>query len=125
MLATLPVVALVAVFFGRYIRTLSKQMQDRIADSSVIVEETLQGIQNVKSIFQGGRDGPLWAQCARRIGCCIEGRSVALLFIIFAMFGVVVFIVWRAVHLRAEGLLGRRRYHRVHWSVDHDRRFDR
>ncbi|MEO8733263.1 MAG: ABC transporter transmembrane domain-containing protein, partial [Flavobacteriales bacterium] len=49
MLATLPVVALIAVFFGRYIRKLSTQVQDRIADTNVIVDETLQGIQNVKA----------------------------------------------------------------------------
>ncbi|MBK9762548.1 MAG: ATP-binding cassette domain-containing protein [Flavobacteriales bacterium] len=109
MLATLPVVALVAVFFGRYIRTLSKQMQDRIADSSVIVEETLQGIQNVKAFSNEGHEVGRYGRsvhAALDVALkAVRWRGAFISFIIFAMFGVVVFIVWRAVHLRAEGLL--------------------
>ena len=109
MLATLPVVALVAVFFGRYIRTLSKQVQDRIADSSVIVEETLQGIQNVKAFSNEGHEVSRYGRsvhAALDIALkAVRWRGAFISFIIFAMFGVVVFIVWRAVHLRAEGLL--------------------
>ena len=109
MLATLPVVALVAVFFGRYIRTLSKQVQDRIADSSVIVEETLQGIQNVKAFSNEGHEVSRYGRsvhAALDIALkAVQWRGAFISFIIFAMFGVVVFIVWRAVHLRAEGLL--------------------
>ena len=109
MLATLPVVALVAVFFGNYIRKLSKQVQDRIADTNVIVDETLQGIQNVKAFSNEA------FEVARYRSSVLKARDLALKgvkwrgsfvsFIIFAMFGVVVFIIWRAVHLRAEGLL--------------------
>ena len=39
----------VAVVFGRLIRRNSKEAQDRLADSNVIVEETLQGIASVKA----------------------------------------------------------------------------
>ncbi len=109
MLATLPVVALVAVFFGRFIQKLSKQVQDRIADTNVIVDETLQGIQNVKAFSNEG------FEVARYRSSVLKARDLALKgvrwrgafvsFIIFAMFGVVVFIIWRAVHLRDEGLL--------------------
>ena len=49
MLAIIPVVALVAVLFGRYIQKLGKRVQDRIADTGTIVDETLQGILNVKA----------------------------------------------------------------------------
>ena len=109
MLATLPVVALIAVFFGNYIRKLSKQVQDRIADTNVIVDETLQGIQNVKAFSNEG------FETARYRSSVLKARDLALKgvkwrgsfvsFIIFAMFGVVVFIIWRAVHLKAQGLL--------------------
>ncbi|MGB3868059.1 MAG: ABC transporter transmembrane domain-containing protein [Flavobacteriales bacterium] len=109
MLATLPVVALIAVFFGNYIRKLSKQVQDRIADTNVIVDETLQGIQNVKAFSNEGfevaryRTSVLKARDLALKGVKWRGSFVS--FIIFCMFGVVVFIIWRAVHLRAEGLL--------------------
>ena len=49
MLAVVPAVAVVAVIFGRYIRKLSRNVQDNIANSNVIVEESLQGISNVKA----------------------------------------------------------------------------
>lgn len=49
MLAILPVVVLTAVAFGRFIRKYSKKLQDEVALSSTIMEETLQGISNVKA----------------------------------------------------------------------------
>lgn len=49
MLATLPTMALFAVFFGRYIRKLSKKTQEKVAETTTIVEETLQGIATVKA----------------------------------------------------------------------------
>ncbi|MBK7297703.1 MAG: ATP-binding cassette domain-containing protein [Flavobacteriales bacterium] len=109
MLATLPIVALIAVLFGRYIRELSKNVQDRIADSSVVVEETLQGIQNVKAFSNEGYEVARYGRSVRAAMDValksVRWRGAFISFIIFAMFGVVVFIVWRAVHLRAEGLL--------------------
>jgi len=49
MLSILPAVALFAFFSGRAIRRYSKKAQAQIAESNTIVEETLQGIQNVKA----------------------------------------------------------------------------
>ncbi len=49
MLVTLPVIIIVMVFFGRFIRKLGKNTQDKVADSSVIVNESFTGIVNVKS----------------------------------------------------------------------------
>lgn len=72
MLATLPVVASIAVFFGNYIRKLSKQVQDRIADTNVIVDETLQGIQNVKAFSNEG------FEVARYRTSVLKARDLAL-----------------------------------------------
>jgi len=49
MLAFVPVVAIIARIFGTFIRKLSKQTQDKVAESNTIVEETLQAITNVKA----------------------------------------------------------------------------
>ena len=49
MLGTFPVVILIAMFFGRFIRKLSKKTQDQLAQTNVIVEETVQSINSVKS----------------------------------------------------------------------------
>ena len=49
MLALLPIMMILAVFFGNFIRKFSKQVQDKIAESNTIVDETFQAINNVKS----------------------------------------------------------------------------
>ncbi len=109
MLATVPVVSLVAVFFGRYIRKLSKEVQDRIADSNVIVDETLQGIQNVKAFANEAwetlryRRSVMAARDLAMRGARWRGGFVS--FIIFCMFGTIVFVLWRAVQLKDQGLL--------------------
>ncbi len=107
MLAVIPVVAIVAVFFGRFVRKLSKQVQDRIADTNVIVDETLQGIQNVKAFAN-----EVWE--TRRYGASVmAARALALKgarwrgafvsFIILCMFGGIVLVIWRGVQLTALG----------------------
>ena len=109
MLLTLPVVMLVAVFFGRFIRKLSKQVQDRIAESNVIVDETLQGIQNVKAFsnerYETQRYGAS-VMTARQLALkSLRWRGGFVSFIIFCMFGVVVFVVYRAAVLKEAGLM--------------------
>lgn len=49
MLAVVPVMAILAIFFGRFIRRLSRKRQDALAEANVVVEETLQNIHTVKS----------------------------------------------------------------------------
>ncbi|MBP8824519.1 MAG: ATP-binding cassette domain-containing protein [Flavobacteriales bacterium] len=109
MLATLPVVMLVAVFFGRFIRKLSKQVQDRIAESNVIVDETLQGIQSVKAFSNEGYETRRYGEsvlAARKLALlAVRWRGGFVSFIIFCMFGVVVFVVYRAALLKDAGLM--------------------
>src|SRR6185437_3888288 len=49
LLVILPALIVFAIFFGRFIRKISRQAQDKLAESNTIVEETLQGIANVKA----------------------------------------------------------------------------
>lgn len=109
MLGTIPVVAIIAVFFGRFIRKLSKQVQDRIADTNVIVDETLQGIQNVKAFANEAWEASRYRKEvleARRLalkGARWRGGFVS--FIILCMFGAIVLVIWRGVHLKESGVL--------------------
>ncbi len=109
MLATLPVVMLVAVFFGRFIQRLSRQVQDRIAESNVIVDETLQGIQNVKAFgnepYETERYGRSILSARALALKSVRWRGAFVSFIIFCMFGVVVFVVYRAAVLKEQGLM--------------------
>jgi ABC transporter fused permease/ATP-binding protein len=107
MLASIPVVAIVAVLFGRYIQKLSKQVQDRIADTNVVVEETLQGIQSVKAFANEAWEAVRYGrsvQAARDLA--MKGarwRGAFVSFIILCMFGAIVLVIWRGVHLKEAG----------------------
>ncbi len=109
MLATIPAVALFAVFFGRYIRKLSKRTQDAAAQSNGILEEALQGIQNVKAFtnefFELGRYNISINEIKR---LAIKGavwRGLFVSFIILCLFGAIVFVIWQGVLLTQTGNL--------------------
>lgn len=109
MLAIIPVVAVLAVIFGRYIRKLSRQVQDAIADSNTIVEETLQGISNVKAftneffeIFRYGKKTADIKALAIKGG---KARGAFFSFIIFCLFGAIILLIWFAVRLETQGEL--------------------
>jgi ABC-type multidrug transport system fused ATPase/permease subunit len=101
MLGTVPVMAIVAVIFGRYIRKLSKEAQDYIAQSNSIVEEALTGIANVKSftnelfIFSNYKKSTQQTRDLNVRSGIWRGLFVS--FIIFCLFGAIVFIVWRGL----------------------------
>ncbi|HRF79464.1 MAG TPA: ABC transporter transmembrane domain-containing protein [Flavobacteriales bacterium] len=107
MLSVIPVVAIMAVFFGRFVTKLSKQVQDKIAETSVIVDETLQGIQNVKAFanerWEALRYGKVVGDV--RLLALKSGRwqGAFVSFIILCMFGAIVLVIWRGVRLMALG----------------------
>ena len=49
MLGVVPVVAIIAVFFGKFIKKIAKETQDSSAQSNSVLEESLMGINNVKA----------------------------------------------------------------------------
>ena len=104
MLAIIPGVAIIAVIFGRYIRKLSKQVQDNIADSNTIVEETMQGIANVKSFANEFFEIMRYTKSTLEIKkIAIKGgkaRGAFFSFIIFCLFGAIILLIWFAVNLQ-------------------------
>ncbi len=107
MLAVIPAVALLAVFFGRFIRKISKQTQDAAAVSNSILEEALQGIQNVKAFtneaFEMRRYGAAAGEIKRLAVKGAVWRGLFVSFIIIGLFGSVVFIIWQGVLLTESG----------------------
>lgn len=107
MLSVVPLVAIAAVVFGRFIRKYSKKVQDQVAESQVIVEETMQGISIVKAFANE------WYEIARYKGKISEVVKLAIKggkyrgyfasFIIFCLFGAIVAVVWYGVRLSIAG----------------------
>ncbi len=110
MIATIPVFAIVAVVFGRYIKKLSSQAQDKVADSNTIVGETLQAIADVKAFTNEFFEIRKYKSAVLDIkSIAIKGglaRGAFSSFIIFCIFGAIVLLVWYAVKLQYAGELG-------------------
>lgn len=109
MLAVLPVIIILAVFFGKKLRNYSKMVQETTADSQNIVEEVLQAIQNVKAfsneIFEVNRYNNQ-VDIIKKYG--IKGgklRAAFISFIVFGVFGAIVAVVWYGVRLIQQGEL--------------------
>ncbi len=101
MLATVPVMAVIAVFFGRFIRKLSKEAQEITASSAVIIEENLSGISNVKSFTNEAFALLNYKKKIDEIKHLNSKagvwRALFISFIVFCLFGAIVFIIWRGL----------------------------
>ncbi|MEZ4946773.1 MAG: ABC transporter transmembrane domain-containing protein [Cyclobacteriaceae bacterium] len=103
MLLTFPVLVLAALFFGRFIRKLSKKTQDQLASTNVIVEETLQSITVVKSftneLFEVARYKKSLKEVVRIALHAAKYRGVFISFTIVALFGGIVAVSWYGAFL--------------------------
>ena len=110
MLISLPVMMIAAFFFGKFIRTLSKETQNELAKSQSIVEETLVGIQTVKAYaneaFEMLRYGAVTERVRKVAMKSAKWRGAFASFIIFGLFGAVVLVIWYGVRLKNAGEIG-------------------
>ena len=103
MIAVIPVVAIIGIFFGKYIKKLSKEAQDDIADSNTVVDETLHGIASVKAYaneffeilrYKKSIDSSVNTSIKRALW-----RGVFIGLIMFAAGAAIVFIIWYGLHM--------------------------
>ena len=103
MLLTFPVLILAALFFGKFIRKLSKKTQDQLATSNVIVEETLHSIAVVKSftneLFEVLRYKKSLNDVVNTAIHASKYRGVFISFTIVALFGGIVAVSWYGAYL--------------------------
>ncbi|MCW8897252.1 MAG: ABC transporter transmembrane domain-containing protein [Flavobacteriales bacterium] len=103
MIAVIPVVAIIGVFFGKYIKKLSKEAQDDIADANTVVDETLHGIASVKAYaneffeilrYKKSIDSSVSTSIKRALW-----RGVFIGLIMFAAGAAIVSIIWYGLHM--------------------------
>lgn len=103
MLATVPVMAIIAVLFGRFIRRLSKEAQQAAADSNSIIEESLMGINNVKTFTNEAFVFSKYQKAVETIRSINiksgNWRGLFVSFIILCLFGAIIFIIWQGLHM--------------------------
>ncbi len=103
----IPLMVLPIVVFGRRIRTISRDSQDRVADVGAMVTEVLSAMKVVQSFGQETRE-------SGRFGEAVENtfntarkriilRSVMTSVVIFALFGSIVFLLWRGAEAVSVG----------------------
>jgi ATP-binding cassette subfamily B protein len=97
-LAAMLLVLLPLILFGRWVRTLSRKSQDRIADTSARASETLNAVQTVQAFTHENVERAMY-------GKAVEGsfevavlrtraRAVMTAVVIFAVFGCIVGVLW-------------------------------
>jgi ATP-binding cassette, subfamily B, bacterial len=95
------------VLYGRRVRKLSRDSQDRIADASALAGEILNAMPTVQAFTHEGIE-------AQRFGATVEGafatamrriraRSVLTMLAIVLIFGAIVFVLWLGAHAVLEG----------------------
>jgi ATP-binding cassette subfamily B protein len=107
MIASFPLLIGVAVIAGRRIRRHSRAAQDRLAESSVVVEETLQNIASVKAFtnerHETGRYGSTLESFLEAILRSARYRAGLIAFIILGIFGSIVLVLWQGSRLMQSG----------------------
>ncbi|KAA9352916.1 ABC transporter ATP-binding protein [Larkinella humicola] len=109
MLATVPVVIVAAIFFGKFIRKLSRKAQDELAQANVVVEETLQSVSVVKAFtnepYEIRRYSTALDKVVQNSLRVANYRGGFVSFIVFALFGGIVGVVWYGAQLMLAGEL--------------------
>ncbi len=109
MLLTIPAVVLLAMFFGRYIRKLSKQRQEILAETNTIVDETLQSFAVVKAFANEWYESLRYGGAVDRIVHVslryATARGAFFAFMIFLMFGSILFILWKGAVMVQDGIM--------------------
>ncbi|MDH5605216.1 MAG: ABC transporter transmembrane domain-containing protein [Cyclobacteriaceae bacterium] len=109
MLAVFPALVLLALFFGRAIRRFSKESQAQLGNTNVIVEETLQSVLVVKAFtneaFEVKRYGHSMDKTVQVALKAAKYRGGFISFIVFALFGAIVAVMWKGGSLINEGAI--------------------
>lgn len=103
MLMVIPVVAVAAMLFGKYIKGLSKETQDEAAKSNNVLEEALAGIKSLKAytneFFELKKYQTRTLNIKKIALKAALWRGLFVGFILFVMFGAIVFVIWRGIEL--------------------------
>jgi ABC transporter fused permease/ATP-binding protein len=107
MLCTVPLLIAAAVTFGRKLRRLAREAQDRLAESGTIVEETLQAIASVKAFaneafeldrYQHTNTGALQTALT-----AVRWRAAFFAVFTVSLFGGMVIVLWFGAGLLQSG----------------------
>lgn len=109
MICSLPPVVLAVIWFGRKVRRLSRDAQDRLAETATVVEETLQNIASVKAYTSESYEGRRYTRALERFLAVVlpaaKLRAGLIAFFIIGCFGSITLVLWYGAHLMQSGTL--------------------
>lgn len=109
MLAVVPVIAVLAVVFGKRIRKRARRAQDQLAESGTIVQETFHGITVVKAFTTEFFEISRYVKSVYAVvDTAISNaryRGAFISFMIFSVFGAIAFVIWYGAGLIQTGQL--------------------
>jgi ATP-binding cassette subfamily B protein len=98
----LTAVVLPIVFFGRRVRKLSRDSQDRIADASAMAGEILNAMPTVQAFthepIEANRFSTSVESAFKTAMRRIRARSLLTVLVILLVFGAIVFVLWLGAH---------------------------
>lgn len=107
LLAVLPILIVSAVFFGRFIRKISREAQDKLAESNTMVEETLMGIASVKAFVNEPFEAKRYSGAIGEVAAiAIRGakfRGMFSSFIVLCIFGGILGVIGYGCVLVSQG----------------------
>jgi len=107
MVGLLLVVILPVLAMGRRVRRMSKDSQDRVADTSALAGEVLNAMQTVQAFGREDYERRRYADEVERSFSTakrrVRSRSVMTAVAIVLAFGVIVFVLWLGAQAKADG----------------------
>jgi ABC-type multidrug transport system fused ATPase/permease subunit len=109
MLAVFPLIVFGAMFFGRFIRKGSKKRQEELANTNLILDESLHSIYTVKSFTNEPFEFDRYKHKINElVGVALHVAKYRALFgtyIIVALFGALFFIIWLGAKYVQQGTM--------------------
>ena len=109
MLAMVPLLAIIAVVYGKRIRKMARKAQDQLADSGTIVQETFQGISVVKAFTGEFYEVSRYVKSIQSVLLTAiknaRYRGAFVSFMIVSVFGTIAFVMWYGAGMIQSGEL--------------------
>ena len=109
MALAIPLVVAPVIIFGRRVRRLSRQSQERLADLAAHVDETLYGIRTVRAHSHEGLETLAFGDRAeaafRAAAARVHARSAMSASVIVIVFAGIAFVLWTGGHAVLDGRL--------------------
>jgi ATP-binding cassette subfamily B protein len=103
----LAAVVLPIVVFGRRVRKLSRESQDRIADTSALAGEILNAMPTVQAFTHEGKEAARFSHVVQEAFKTamrrIRSRALLTMLVIILVFGAIVFVLWLGAHAVLKG----------------------